>query len=117
MVLFPGSHQRSVAGQDIEQHKNDKGDGQDGGNELKYAPDGICEHGFSFFAMERGNGCAFPISAKLFCKHSRVTFMLHWVVLKDERRTSMFIFFSKPSTARRRKNNLALMGRSPPVEK
>jgi hypothetical protein len=28
-----------------------------------------------------------PISAKLFCKHSQVTFMPYRVVLKDERRT------------------------------
>ena len=29
-----------------------------------------------------------PISAKLFCKHSQITFISYKVVLKDERRTS-----------------------------
>ncbi len=35
-----------------------------------------------------GRAHSTPISAKLFCKHSQVTFMPYGVVLKDERRTS-----------------------------
>jgi len=36
----------------------------------------------------KSEGTLEDISAKLFCKHSQVTFMPYGVVLKDERRTS-----------------------------
>jgi len=35
-----------------------------------------------------GRGMPTPISAKLFCKRSQVTFMSYGIVLKDERPTS-----------------------------